>query len=77
VPVVTTVHALQILEEFPTEPHDVPVSIIATPGELIEIAQPPAAPSGIDWDMLPLEALEEMPILAELKSLLGVRSARA
>jgi 5-formyltetrahydrofolate cyclo-ligase len=77
VPVATTVHALQILEEFPTEPHDVPVSIIATPGELIEIAQPPPAPSGIDWDMLPLEALEEMPILAELKSLLGVRSARA
>jgi uncharacterized protein YndB with AHSA1/START domain len=39
-PVATTVHALQIVEEFPTEAHDVPVSIIATSNELIEIAQP-------------------------------------
>ena len=71
VPLATTVHALQILEEFPTEPHDVPVSIIATAAELIEIARPPPAPSGIDWDRLTAEQLTEMPVLAELKSLLG------
>jgi 5-formyltetrahydrofolate cyclo-ligase len=71
--VATTVHALQILEQFPTEPHDVPVSIIATPSELIEITQPAPAPSGIDWDKLTAETLTEMPVLAELKSLLGVR----
>jgi 5-formyltetrahydrofolate cyclo-ligase len=72
VPVATTVHALQILEEFPTETHDVPVSIIATPGELIEVAQPLPAPSAIDWDRLSPDALAEMPVLAELKSLRGV-----
>jgi 5-formyltetrahydrofolate cyclo-ligase len=72
VPVATTVHALQILEEFPTEAHDVPVSIVATSNELIEIATPRPAPSGIDWSKLTPEALAEMPILAELKSLLGV-----
>jgi 5-formyltetrahydrofolate cyclo-ligase len=72
VPVATTVHPLQILEQFPTGPHDVPVSIIATPAELIEIAQPPRAPAGIDWDKLTAEQLAEMPVLAELKSLLGV-----
>ena len=72
VPVATTVHALQILEEFPTETHDVPVSIIATPSELIEIGQPLPAPAGIDWDRLTAEALVDMPVLAELKSLLGV-----
>ena len=70
--VATTVHALQILVEFPTEKHDVPVSIIATPTELIEVAQPLPAPSGIDWDKLPAEALAQMPVLGELKSLLGV-----
>jgi 5-formyltetrahydrofolate cyclo-ligase len=72
VPVATTVHALQLLEDFPTEAHDVPVSIIATPTELIEIAEPLPAPSGIDWSKLTPEALAEMPVLAELKSLLGV-----
>jgi 5-formyltetrahydrofolate cyclo-ligase len=71
VPVGTTVHELQILEAFPTEVHDVPVSIIATPTELIEIANPPPAPPGIDWSRLTPEALAEMPVLAELKSLLG------
>src|SRR4030095_13028780 len=72
VPVATTVHALQILEESPTEAHDVPVSIIATPAELVEIARPLPAPVGIDWSKLTPEALAEMPVLAELKSLLGV-----
>jgi 5-formyltetrahydrofolate cyclo-ligase len=70
--VATTVDALQILVEFPTEKHDVPVSIIATPTELIEVAQSLPAPSGIYWDKLPAEALAQMPVLGELKSLLGV-----
>ena len=72
VPVATTVHALQMLEEFPTEAHDVPVSIIATSSQLIEIAEPFPAPSGIDWSRLTPQALAEMPVLAELKSLLDV-----
>lgn len=69
VPVATTVHALQILQRFPTAPHDAPVSIIATPTELIEIAQPLPTPAGVDWSRLTPEALEEMPVLAELKRL--------
>ena len=69
VPVATTVHALQILQRFPTAPHDAPVSIIATPTELIEIAEPLPTPAGVDWSRLTPEALEEMPVLAELKRL--------
>lgn len=69
VPVVTTVHPLQLLEGFPTEPHDLPVSLIATEEELIEAADPPPAPEGIDWGLLPEEALDEMPVLAELRAL--------
>jgi 5-formyltetrahydrofolate cyclo-ligase len=72
VPVATSVHALQILEAFPTEPHDVPVSIVAASDELIEIARPLPAPAGVDWSKLTAEALAEMPVLVELKSLLGV-----
>jgi 5-formyltetrahydrofolate cyclo-ligase len=68
VPVATTVHALQIVQSFPMQAHDVALSVIATPDELIEV--PPAAPSGgIDWDALPAGALDEMPILAELREL--------
>lgn len=72
VPVMTTVHALQILKDFPIEPHDVPIDVIATPDELIEIAAPLPAPAGIDWERLPADALAEMPILMQLKILRGV-----
>ena len=74
VPVATTVHPLQLLAGFPTEPHDLPVSLIATPDRLIEIKKPAKAPSGIDWDLLPAKALAEMPVLAELRRLLASRS---
>jgi 5-formyltetrahydrofolate cyclo-ligase len=74
VPVATTVHPLQILGDFPTEPHDLPVSLIATPGEVIEVKRPPAPPSRMDWDLLSTAALEEMPILRELRRLLASRS---
>ena len=69
VPVVTTVHPLQLLDGFPTEWHDLPVSLIATPNEVIEVAHPPAAPERIDWDLLPEAALNEMPVLGELREL--------
>jgi 5-formyltetrahydrofolate cyclo-ligase len=72
-PVATTVHALQILEDFPTEAHDVPVSIVATPAELIQVAEPLAKPAGIDWSSLTARALEEMPVLAELKAMPDTR----
>lgn len=69
VPVVTTVHPLQVLDGFPSEPHDLPVSLIVTPDDVIEVSDPPAAPEGIDWDLLPEDALKEMPILGELREL--------
>jgi 5-formyltetrahydrofolate cyclo-ligase len=69
VPVVTSVHPLQLLGGFPTEDHDLPVSIIATLYAVIEVADPPAAPKGIDWDLLPDEALAEMPVLGNLRAL--------
>lgn len=67
VPVATTVHPLQLLDDFPVEAHDLPVSLIVTPEETIEVPNPPPAPEGIDWDKLPEEALAEMPVLAQLR----------
>jgi len=73
VPIATTVHELQILESFPTLPHDVWVSIIATPQHLIEVLPAPASVGGIDWDALPASALDEMPVLAQLRELVRRR----
>jgi 5-formyltetrahydrofolate cyclo-ligase len=67
VPLATTVHRLQLIDGFPVEAHDTPLSLIATPDELIEVKRRRRASRGIDWQRLPREALEEMPVLAELK----------
>lgn len=68
VPVATTVHSLQIVDGFPTGDHDLPVNIIATPEELIEVVDHVSEPTGIQWDKLTRDDLEEMPILKELQS---------
>jgi 5-formyltetrahydrofolate cyclo-ligase len=69
VPVLTTVHPLQVVRSFPTHPHDLPVAFVVTPDEVIRVDEPPLPPSGIDWGHLPDEAYQEMPLLAELRAL--------
>ena len=54
--------------------HPESVALIATPDELIRVKHPPQAPGGIDWKLLPAQALDEMPVLAELKRLLASKS---
>src|SRR5215470_6015021 len=49
------------------DPTDQPLSVIATPTQVIRIKRPSAAPAGMDWTRLSAQDLEEMPILAELK----------
>jgi len=66
VPVLTSVHPLQVVADLPADAHDLPVHWIATPDETIEVSDPPPAPDGIDWDALPPDALEEMPVLQAL-----------
>ncbi|MCF7804412.1 MAG: 5-formyltetrahydrofolate cyclo-ligase [Candidatus Marinimicrobia bacterium] len=67
VPVVTTVHPIQIAEDFPTEAHDIPLSLLVTPEEIIEVPNPPGAPARLEWSSLTEQDLEEMPVLRELK----------
>ena len=66
-PVATTVHDVQLVAQIPGDPTDLPISVIATPSALFEVESPPPAPSGIDWDRLDAAALDEMPILGELR----------
>lgn len=69
VPVMTTVHSLQLVRSFPREAHDLPVSYIVTPSELIEVAMPPPPPDGIDWERITHAHLETMPVLKALRTI--------
>lgn len=68
VPVLTSIHPLQVLEAFPRDREDLPLAWIATPEALHRVRRPPAPPRGIAWSKLSPEALEAMPILRELRA---------
>lgn len=67
VPVATSVHPLQIVAGLPSDPTDLPVSLIATPTEIIRVVDSPPPPDGIDWDRLSEDDLRKMPVLRELR----------
>jgi 5-formyltetrahydrofolate cyclo-ligase len=63
-PIVTSVHPLQILDQvIPMTAHDIPLSAIVTPTEVIEVAAPWPRPKGIYWKMLLPEKIDEIPVL--------------
>ena len=66
VPVATTVHDAQVVGDFPIEGNDIPLAVICTPSRTIRVADPPPAPSGVDWNRLRAEDLDAMPVLREL-----------
>ncbi|GAB7386270.1 5-formyltetrahydrofolate cyclo-ligase [Bacillaceae bacterium] len=67
VPVVTSVHHAQIVEEdFPIGPYDLTVDWIATERGLIRTDSPYEKPSGIFWDQVTEEERREMPVLNEI-----------
>lgn len=69
VPVATTVHAVQIVDELPWDATDLPLSVIVTPEETIRVENPRPAPKRIAWDRLTEEDFRDMPVLEELKNL--------
>lgn len=71
VPVITTVHSIQVVEEeIPFEPFDLAVDWIVTERETIATRTPYPKPSGIDWERVTDEERKEMPVLEEVRSLL-------
>lgn len=63
-PIVTSVHALQIIdEEIPMTQHDIPLTAIVTPAEVIGTKTRRPRPKGIYWNMLPQEKIDEIPVL--------------
>jgi len=63
-PIVTSVHPLQIVNAaIPMTRHDIPLSAIITPLEIIGIEPRFSRPGGIYWDMLPEEKIAAIPVL--------------
>ena len=71
VPVATTVHDVQVVADFPSEPNDLPISLICTPTRTYHVANPPPAPDRVYWELLDDQALAAMPVLADLKRLVS------
>ena len=75
VPVVTTVHSIQLVEDdFPIDPYDLTVDWIATEKELIKTNTPYSKPEGIIWEQVSEEEKEQMPVLKEIWAMLYKRS---
>jgi 5-formyltetrahydrofolate cyclo-ligase len=65
-PILTSVHPLQIVDdEIPMEEHDIPLSAIITPAEIIETKSSFPRPKGIYWNMLSQEKIDAIPVLSK------------
>lgn len=62
-PIATTVHDIQIVNEVPSEPFDVPIDIIATPTRLIRVNRKREKPKGIYLEYLSKQKIDETPFL--------------
>ena len=71
VPVATTVHEVQIVDDIPSEDHDVPLDIIVTPNKVIRTKTKLTKPKGIIWSKVTEEMLEKMPIIREIKNIVA------
>lgn len=69
VPVATTVNDVQVVNDFPIESNDLPLTVIATPTRTFRVDSPPRPPDRIEWDRLTTQDLKDMPVLNELRTL--------
>lgn len=66
-PILTTVHPLQLVREaIPMRGHDIPLDFAAFPDRIASMEPTHPRPRGIQWDLLPQEKIEAIPILQSL-----------
>jgi 5-formyltetrahydrofolate cyclo-ligase len=72
-PVVTTVHDIQLVpdDEVAMLAHDSPLDWIATPTGLIETRTPYPRPTGVAWDFVQQDQLDDIPVLRGLRAKLA------
>ena len=67
-PVISTVHAMQVLaEELPRSRHDVSLSYVVTPDEVIRCEGNLSRPAGIYWKDLAESKIAQIPLLQKLR----------
>lgn len=67
--VATTVHDVQVVEEdVAVEAHDVPIDLVVTPTRTIRTETEYERPSGVFWDELSDERINEIPVLDGVRS---------
>ncbi|MFT4889930.1 MAG: 5-formyltetrahydrofolate cyclo-ligase [Halobacteriales archaeon] len=67
--VATTVHERQVLEdEGRPDGHDVPIDLLVTPERVVRCDSPFERPAGINWEVLPEEKVDAIPILQQFRS---------
>ncbi len=66
VPIVTTVHPLQVVDQVPAEEHDLVLSAIGVPDTVLDTGRSVQAPSPLDWSRLDEANRSEMPVLQAL-----------
>lgn len=63
----TTIHEIQFVDEaIPTNAHDVPIEWIVTPKRTVRSDIPSTKPSGIAWNSLDDDRIDEIPILRRM-----------
>lgn len=67
IPLVTTVHSVQIVSSLHREDHDLSLDYIVTPDEVITTRTSYPKPTGIHWQQLTDDDLAAMPVLAQLR----------
>ncbi len=70
--IATTIHDLQLVDNIPRKPHDVPVDLIVTNTRIIRCRKRGHRPKGIDYESLPKEKLDAIPLLKELLKRRGI-----
>lgn len=66
IPIVTTVHPLQVVPEIPAEAHDMTLSAYALPEKIVATEISPQPPAPLDWEQIDADDRQEMPVLQEL-----------
>lgn len=66
VPIATTVHDAQVVDDIPREAFDVTLDLICTPTRTLRPERRGPRPNGVLWEHLPAQRRAEMPILDEL-----------
>jgi 5-formyltetrahydrofolate cyclo-ligase len=68
-PIVTSVHSRQIVDDdIPMTEHDIPLTAIITPTEIVQLDSSFPRPKGIYWNILPQEKIDEIPVLKAKRS---------